>query len=91
MLATSVADVSARQPSAPCGEIFNTLSPVSCVFSAGVASLAASFVLGMCTLPRVLVEVPVDAVFSCGSGAGLGPSLLALWKSVGAGRAAWRL
>ena len=45
VLATSVADVSARQPSAPCGEIFNTLSPVLCVFSAGVASLVAGFVL----------------------------------------------
>ena len=53
VLATSVADVSARQPSAPCGEIFNTLSPMSCVFSAGVALLAAGFVLGMRTLPRV--------------------------------------
>ena len=58
VLATSVADVSARQPSAPCGEIFNTLSPVSCVFSAGVASLAAGFVLGMCTLPRVMWKCP---------------------------------
>ena len=58
VLATSVADVSARQPSAPCGEIFDTLSPVSCVFSAGVASLAAGIVLGMCTLPRVMWKCP---------------------------------
>ena len=54
VLATSVADVSARQPSAPCGEIFNILSPVLCAFSAGAASLAAGFVLGMRTLPRVM-------------------------------------
>ena len=58
VLATSVADVSARQPSAPCGEIFNTLSPVSRVFSAGVAPLAAGFVLGMCTLPGVMWKCP---------------------------------
>ena len=38
-----------------------------------------------------LLEVPVDAVFSYGSGAGLGPSLLVPWKLVGAGRTAWRL
>ena len=64
VLATSVADVSARQPSAPCGEIFNTLSPVFCVFSAGVASLAAGFVLGMCTLPRVMWKCPWTRSFS---------------------------
>ena len=58
VLATSVADVSARQPSAPCGEIFDTLFPVSCVFSAGVASLAAGIVLGMCTFPRVMWKCP---------------------------------
>ena len=41
-----------------CWSVQNTLSPVSCVFSAGVASLAASFVLGMCTLPRVMWKCP---------------------------------
>ena len=58
VLATSVADDSARLPSAPCGEIFNTLSSVFCLFSAGVASLAAGFVLGMCTLLRVMWKCP---------------------------------
>ena len=37
------------------------------------------------------MEVSVDAVFSCGPGAGLGPSLLVLQTLVGAGRAAWQL
>ena len=77
VLATSVAVASAKPPSAPCGGIFNVLSPVLCAFSAGVASLAVGFVLGTCTRPRVMGEVLVDAVFSCGSGAGLG-LLLAL-------------
>ena len=54
VLATSVAVASAKPLSAPCGGIFNVLSPVLCAFSAGVASLAVGFVLGTCTLPRVM-------------------------------------
>ena len=52
VLATSVAVASEKPPSAPCGGIFNVLSPVLCAFSAGVASQAVGFVLGTCTLPR---------------------------------------
>ena len=56
VLATSVAVARAKPPSAPCGGIFNVLSPVLCAFAAGVASLAVGFVLGTCTLPRVMVK-----------------------------------
>ena len=54
MLATSVAVASAKPPSAPCGGKFDVLSLVLCAFSAGVASLAVGFVLGTCTLLRVM-------------------------------------
>ena len=40
VLATSVAVVSAKPPSAPCGGKFDLLPPVLCAFSAGVASLS---------------------------------------------------
>ena len=40
--------------SAPCGGKFDVLSLVLCAFSAGVASLAVGFVLGTCTLLRVM-------------------------------------
>ena len=66
------------------------LSPVLCAFSAGAASLAVGFVLGTCTLPRVMEKCWWTRVFSCGSGAGLG-LLLALETLVVAGRTARQL
>ena len=80
VLATSVADVSARQPSAPCGEIFNTLA---CFLPAWRRWLRV-FVLGMCTLPRVMWKCPWTRSFPAAL-------LLVLQTLVGAGRAAWQL
>ena len=54
VLAASDTVTSAKPPSAPCGGKFDMLSPVFCAFSVGVASLAVGFVLGTCTLLRVM-------------------------------------
>ena len=71
-------------------DIKNSLSRVLRVFCRrGVAG--CGFRPGYVHTSEGLVEVPVDAVFSCGSGAGLGLPLLVLWKLVGTGRTAWRL
>ena len=80
VLATSVAVVSAKPPSAPCGGTFDLFPPVSCAFSPG----AASPIVG-------LSWVRAHFRGSCGSVGGCGPflrlrsSTWALSGAVGAG------